>query len=64
MFEFSGKISSRGRSYGGGRHDDVDDDDFVDSVGDQVVDFSEFSLYCIKKDNPVRQVCISILMSP
>jgi hypothetical protein len=35
FFSFSGKISSRSRSYGGGRHDDVDDDDFVDSVGDQ-----------------------------
>ncbi len=60
----SGKISGRGRNYGSGRHDDVDDDDLVDSMGDPAVEFSEFSFNCIKKDNPVRQICIQILLSP
>jgi hypothetical protein len=63
-FLFTGKIAGRSRNYGSSRHDDVDDEDIADSMGDPSAEFSEFSLYCIKKDNPFRKICISILLSP
>ena len=61
IFSGRGVSLTRGRSSFAGDHDANDD---MDSMGEPRQAFCEYSFRCMHTENPVRRVCIQIIMNP
>ena len=60
IFSGRGVSLTRGRNSFAGDQDDHD----MDSMGEPRQAFCEYSFRCMHTENPIRRVCIQIIMNP